>query len=186
MPFDALLLPPRPRLLAELLDEHGATGVPLEALETHKHAQRERFAPSFWHQHQTWLPVGLIGSVTCMAVSGGLANGMAPASMLPSGLTLGWLGVMTLLIVFGVFRVSAGADWEERWVAPEALADLGVPPRIAWLARTLIAEASGTSLILGELKRQEVVLDPYLLLECDGERVCLGIWDDDRIIAAAA
>ena len=68
MPFDALVLPPRPRLLAELLDEHGAIGVPLEALETHKQVQLERFAPSFWHQHQTWLPVGLIGSVTCMAV----------------------------------------------------------------------------------------------------------------------
>jgi hypothetical protein len=30
-----------------------------------------------------------------------------------------------------------------------------------------------------------VVLDPYLLLECDGERICLGIWDEDRVIAAA-
>jgi hypothetical protein len=29
------------------------------------------------------------------------------------------------------------------------------------------------------------VLDPYLLLECDGERVCLGIWDENRIIATA-
>ena len=185
MPFDALLLPPRPRLLAELLDEHGTTGVPLEALETHKQIQLERFAPSFWHQHQTWLPVGLIGSVTCMAVSGGLANGMAPASFLPSGLTLIWLSVMTLLIVFGVFRVTAGANWEEHWVAPEALADLGVPPGVAWLARSLLRAAPSATLILGELKRQEVVLDPYLLLECDGERVCLGIWDEDRIIAAA-
>src|SRR5215472_13385954 len=128
MPFDALLAPARPRSLAECLREYGAVPVPLEVLALHKRTQLERFAPSFWHQHQTWLPVGLIGSVTCMAVSGGLANGMAPASMLPSGLTLGWLSVMTLLIVFGVFRVSAGVNWEERWVAPETLADLGVPP----------------------------------------------------------
>ena len=63
MPFDALLAPARPRLLAEILDDHGATPVPLEALAAHMRAQRERFAPSFWHQHQTWLPMGLIGSV---------------------------------------------------------------------------------------------------------------------------
>jgi hypothetical protein len=30
------------------------------------------------------------------------------------------------------------------------------------------------------------VLDPYLLLERDEERVCLGIWGGRRIIAAAA
>jgi hypothetical protein len=120
-----------------------------------------------------------------MATTGGLANGMAPGSFLPSGLTLGWLSVMGLLIVFGVFRVSAGASWEEHWVAPEVLAALGVPSRIASMARALCREAPGAILILGELKQQEVVLDPYLLLERDGECVCLGIWDGDRIIASA-
>ncbi len=40
-----------------------------------------------------------------------------------------------------------------------------------------------TRLILGELKREETVLDPYLLIEHDGESVCLGIWEDDKIIA---
>jgi len=30
-----------------------------------------------------------------------------------------------------------------------------------------------------------VVLDPYLLLQHDGQLVCLGIWDGKRIIAAA-
>ena len=186
MPFDALLAPPRPRLLAEILDEHGATPVPLEALAAHMRAQRERFAPSFWHQHQTWLPVGLIGSVFCMAMSGGIANGVLPGSLLPSWLSLFWLGVMTLLIVFGVFRVHAGARWEERVVAAEMLIELGVPSRIALLARELWREAPGSILVLGELLQQEVVLDPYLLLERDGERVCLGIWDGRRIIAAAA
>ena len=52
-----------------------------------------------------------------MAMSGGIANGVLPGSLLPSWLSLFWLGVMTLLIVFGVFRVHAGARWEERVVA---------------------------------------------------------------------
>jgi hypothetical protein len=172
MPLDSLLLR-RPSLLAEL------EPVPLEALEAHKRAQLERFAPSFWYQHQTWLPVGLIGSVGCMAASGGLVHSMAPQ------LSLGWLCVMTLLVVFGVFRVSAGAEWEERRVAPEGLDAAGVPGRIAAVARALCRETPQAALILGELKQQEVVLDPYLLLERDGERVCLGIWDGERVTAAA-
>ena len=61
-----------------------------------------------------------------------------------------------------------------------------MPLRIALLARDLRREAPGSILVLGELVQQEVVLDPYLLLERDGERVCLGIWDGRRIIAAAA
>ena len=66
------------------------------------------------------------------------------------------------------------------------LIELGVPSRIALLARELWREAPGSILVLGELLQQEVVLDPYLLLERDEERVCLGIWDGRRIIAAAA
>ena len=186
MPFDALLTPPRSRTLGEVLDDLAARPVPLEALAAHKQMQLERFAPSFWHQHQTWLPVGLIGSVVCMAMSGGITNGMMPGSLVPSWLSLFWLGVMALLIVFGVFRVSAGARWEERCVDAAMLTELGVPPAIARLARDLHEEAPGAALILGELLQQEVVLDPYLLLECAGERICLGIWDGRRIIATAS
>ena len=182
MPFDALLSPP---LLAEVLEDHGATPVAMETLAAHKQAQLDRFAPSFWHQHQTWLPVGLIGSVFCMAMSGGIANGMLPGSLVPSWLSLFWLSVMASLIVFGVFRVSAGARWEERIVTLEMLLDLGAPPRISLLARDLQRAMIGSTLILGELLREEVVLDPYLLLEADGERICLGIWEDRRVIAAA-
>jgi hypothetical protein len=184
MPFDALLAPAQPRFLVEVLDELGVTPVPLQALAAHKQAQLERFAPSFWHQHQTWLPVGLIGSVFCMAMSGGIANRVLPGSLLPSWLSLFWLSVMALLIVFGVFRVSAGARWEHRVVAAEMLIDIGVPPHIARLARELHREAAGSALVLGELLREAVVLDPYLLLVRDGERVCLGIWDERRIIAS--
>lgn len=185
MPFDALLGSVRPRPLADLLVDCDATPVPMEALASHKRAQLDRFAPSFWHQHQAWLPVGLIGSVACMALSGGLTNSAMPGSLLTSWLSLFWFSVMVLLIVFGVFRVSAGARWEERVVTADVLLELGVPRRIALLGRDLQLHTQGSTLILGELLQQEVVLDPYLLFECDGQRICLGIWDGQRIIAAA-
>ena len=185
MPFDALSAPTRPRLLADVLLEQGLAPVSWQTLTEHKRAQQETLRPSFWHQHQTWLPVGLIGSVGCMAASGGFANRIMPASMLPSWLALGWMCVIAMLVVFGVFRGHAGSHWEERWVAGAWLRGLGVPEPIAAIALSLHREAPGSALILGELVQEEVVLDPYLLLEHDGEQVCLGIWDGGRIVACA-
>lgn len=186
MPFDAMPAPRPPGTLGQILDRYGAAPVSLDVLSAHKRTQLERFAPGFWNRHQAWLPVGLIGSVFCMAMSGGIANRALPNSLLPSWLSLFWLGVMTLLIVFGVFRLSAGARWEERPAAPDMLLQLGVPLPIARLARDLQQEAKGSGLVLGELLQEEVVLDPYLLLEQGSERVCLGIWDGRRIVAMAS
>jgi len=185
MPFDALLAPVRPRLLADVLDDHAITPVAWQRLTDHKQAQLAKFTPSFWHQHQMWLPYGLLASVGCMAMTGGLANGSVPGLTLPSWLTLAWMCVIALLIMFGVFRAHGGSYWEERWVPGGALGGLGVPESIAAIARALHRDLPGSTLILGELLQEEVVLDPYLVLEFDGESVCLGIWDGARIIASA-
>ncbi len=186
MPFDALVAPVRPPSLPDVLEQQGITTVPWTVLEAHKQAQLDKFPPGFWYHHQTLLPVGLLGSVGCMAASGGLAHGMLPiGSVFPSFITLLWLGVVTMLIVLGVFRAHGGSRWEERWVTTHWLEQIGVPKPIAMMARALHRELPGSSLILGELLREEVVLDPYLLLEHDGGLVCLGIWEGERIIAAA-
>ena len=186
MPFDALVAPTRLKTLAEILRDHGLTPVSQQVLAEHKRAQLEKFRPGFWQQHQTWLPIGLLGSVGCMAASGGFANRLMPASVLPSWLTLVWMCVIVLLVVFGVFRGHAGSHWEERWVAGGWLRGLGVPEPIAAIALSLHRDAPGSSLMLGELIEEEIVLDPYLLLVQDGESVCLGIWDGGRIVACAA
>ncbi len=185
MPFDALVAPARATPLAELLEERGLSPVSWQILADHKRAQLDRFRASFWQQHQTWLPVGLFGSVGCMAASGGFANRMMPGSVLPSWLTLAWMCVIALLVLFGVFRGHGGSHWEERWVSADWLRGLGVPEPIASLARQLHRSMPGSTLILGELIHEEVVLDPYLLLGCDGELVCLGVWDGQRIVACA-
>ena len=185
MPFDALVAPARQKLLREILDEQGITPVSLELLAEHKQAQLDRFAPSFWFRHQALLPTALLGSVAGMAASGGLAQQIGHGSPWPSVLTLGWMCVIAMLIGAGVFRVRAGSHWEERWVPVQWLGDLGVPEPIARVARQLSREVPGSALILGELIQEEVVLDPYLMLECDGETVCLGIWDDGKLVACA-
>jgi hypothetical protein len=60
-----------------------------------------------------------------------------------------------------------------------------VPLPIAQLARDVQRKAPGSAVILGELLKEAVVLDPYLLLEYGNERICLGIWDGRRIVAMA-
>lgn len=186
MPFDALVAPEQPTSLPDMLARLGVTPVSLETLEAHKQAQLERFAPSFWYRHQPLLPAALLGSVGCMAATGGVTQQMIPGGSPVSGwVTLGWMCVIGLLIGAGVFRVRAGSHWEERWVPADWLPGLGVPEPIALLARELCRQVPGAALILGELKQEHVVLDPYLLLDCDGMQVCLGIWDDGTIIASA-
>lgn len=185
MPFDALVAPVRQKSLCEILEDQGIRPVSLEALAAHKQAQVERFAPSFWYRHQALLPTALLGSVAGMAASGGLAQQLGHGSPWPSVLTLGWMCVIAMLIGAGVFRVRAGSHWEERWVPVSWLDDLGVPEPIARLARSLYRETPGSALILGELIQEEVVLDPYLLLERDGEMVCLGVWEEGCVIACA-
>lgn len=187
MPFDALVAPPQPKLLSEMLAERGITPVSQEVLHAHKQAQLERFAPSFWYRHQPILPVALLGSVGCMAASGGFAQrALSDASPVPGWLTLAWMCIIGLLIGAGVFRVRAGSYWEERWVPADWLRGLGVPEPIAALAREMCRQVPGSTLILGELKQEYVVLDPYLLLVCDDETVCLGIWERDVIVACAS
>jgi hypothetical protein len=186
MPFDALVAPPQPQLLSDAVAECGVTPVSLAVLNAHKQAQLQRFAPSFWYRHQPVLPVALLGSVACMAVTGGVTQRiMAGGSAVSGWLTLGWMCIIAMLIGAGVFRVRAGSHWEERWVPVEWLHGLGVPEPIARTAWQLTREVPGTAVILGELKQEHVVLDPYLLIERDGEQVCLGIWDGDEIVACA-
>jgi hypothetical protein len=184
MPFDALPAPPEPRTLAQVLDDRRIVPVGWSSLAAHNQAQLARYQPSFWQRHEAWLPIALVGSVGCMAAGGGLTHQIeAATSLLSWSPTLIWMGSFALLIVFGVFRVHPGAYWQERIVPVEDLDRLGVPTEIAATTRTLHRDLPGSELILGELIQQEVVLDPYLILACNTEMACLGIWDDQGVIA---
>src|ERR1700733_6143417 len=152
MPFDALIAPPEAKTLAQALDDRRIVPVGWASLAAHKQTQLTRFQPSFWQRHEAWLPIALVGSVGCMAASGGLTHAItASASLLTWTPTLIWLGSFALLIVFGVFWVRARAYWQDRNVPAEDLDRLGVPRAIAATARKLHRDVPGSELILGEL-----------------------------------
>jgi hypothetical protein len=186
VPFDALLAPPEPGTLAQALDDRCIVPIDLASLAAHKHAQLARYQPSFWQRNEAWLPIALVGSIGCMAASGGLTRGMAAGtSLLGWCPTLIWMSSFALLIVFGVFRVRAGAYWQERPVPVEDLTRLGIPRDIAATAKLLHGDLPGSELVLGELMQQQVVVDPYLMVVCHDEVACLGIWDETGVIACA-
>jgi hypothetical protein len=186
MPLDALSGSVRIESLAELLQERDIRPVDWITLNAHKQSQLQRFGPSFWYKHQSSLGFALIGSVGLMAVTAGAAHTiLLPSSPVAMWIATAWICLMAALIMSGTIRARAGSHWEERWLPVDLLDDLGVPQPIAALARSLQREIPGSTLILGELIRESVVLDPYLLLVRGEERVCLGVWDDAGIIARA-
>jgi hypothetical protein len=184
MPFDAALA--NPPSLSEALARRGLIPVGWEFLAEHKQDQVRRHGPEFLYRHQALMPIALMLTVAGMAATGPLLQETARQhEFLPWCISLGWMGLFAGLVCMGLRRVRAGAHWEERWIHVNWLQRLDVPEPIAALARDLSREVPGSTLTLGELVQEEVVLDPYLIIECGAERVCLGIWEDGRIVACA-
>ena len=185
MPFDALIAVERNRTLRDVLDENGITPVGWDTLLEHKQAQLKRFGPSFWYRYQAVLSVALIIASPAIGAGAAAIHGFSPAwNSLSIGFSFAWMCMVALVTGTGIIRVRAGSHWRERIVPVSRLAGIGMPAPIAQVARELTAELPRPTLILGELIREEAVLDPYLLLEHGDQCVCLGVWENDRVVAS--
>jgi hypothetical protein len=186
MPFDALVAAPRQRTISEALEAHGLTPVSWETLGEHKLEQQRKFGPSFWYRHQAMLSISLIVASPAVGAVVGATQGFTPhASALTIASSFVWMCMVALITGTGLIRLRAGSHWEERRVPVSFLTGFDVPEPIAQVARLLQDDVPRSRLILGELKRDEAVLDPYLLLESGDECVCLGIWEDGHVVACA-
>ncbi len=183
MPFDALVAVTRQRTLADTLEHHRLTRVSWKTLAEHKAEQQRRYGPSFWYRHQAMLSIMLVVTSPAAGAIAAASGGFnAHSGVLAITGSFVWMCMVALITGTGVIRLRAGSHWEER----EVRSFVDVPEPIARTARLLKGEMPGARLILGELKREETVLDPYLLIEHQGECVCLGIWENDQVIACAA
>lgn len=184
MPFDALIAVTPRRAISDALQRRNLTPVPWERLIEHKLSQQRRFGPSFWYRYQAAVSIGLVMASPLVGVIVGATQGFSPHS---SALTIAssfvWMCMVALITGTGLVRLRAGSHWEERLVPGGFLAGHDVPEPIAKIARAVQLDVPGSTLILGELKREEVVLDPYLLIEHGDECVCIGIWENDRVVA---
>jgi hypothetical protein len=182
MPFDALVAVTRRKTLSDALDAHRLDPVRWETLAAHKIEQRRRYGPSFWYRHQAAVSILLvIASPAAGAMAAATGGFTAHSGVLAITGSFVWMCMVALLTGTGIIRLRAGSHWEEREVL--TIADL--PEPIAKVARQLQTDVPQARLILGELKREETVLDPYLLIEHHGECFCLGIWENNRVIAGA-
>jgi hypothetical protein len=183
MPFDALVAVTRRKTLSDALDDHRLDPVPWETLAAHKVEQQRRYGPSFWYRHQAVVSIMLVvASPAAGAVAAGIGGFTAHSGVLAITGSFVWMCMVALITGTGMIRLRAGSHWEER----EVLTYSNFPEPIARVARLLQSDIPHARLIIGELRREETVLDPYLLIEHAGECVCLGIWEHDEVIACAA
>jgi hypothetical protein len=182
MPFDALVAVTRQRTLTDTFEDHRLNPVPWNKLAEHKAQQQRRYGPSFWYRHQAMLTIALVvTSPAAGAIAAATGGFNAHSGVLAITGSFVWMCMVALITGTGMIRLRAGSHWEER----EVLTLRDVPEPIARVARLLKADVPGARVILGELKREETVLDPYLLIEHRGECACLGIWENDTVIACA-
>ncbi len=73
----------------------------------------------------------------------------------------------------------------ERRILERELTVAKIPTAIRGVAYATKREFPPARLILGELRQDTVVLDPYLIAEYGDDRVVLGIWDGAEVIACA-
>jgi len=185
MPFDALVAVTRQRTLSDALDAHRLDPISWDTLAAHKVEQQRRYGPSFWYRHQAAVSILLVVASPVAGIVAGASGGFtAHSGVLAIAGSFMWMCMVALITGTGLVRLRAGSHWVERGVPTTFLAD--VPEPIARIARLLHDDVPGSRLIVGELKRQETVLDPYLLIEHDGECFCLGIWENGRVFACAA
>ena len=187
MPFDALVAPPRQNALLKALEIHRIAPVSWATLVDHKVTQRQKFGPSFWFRHQTKVSIALIAASPVVGTVVGAFQGFsAHSSALAVASSFMWMCLVAMLTGTGLIKLRAGASWQERRVTADELDALQVPRQIAAVARSVHRMLPDADIVLGELKRHEVVLDPYLVLEHRDERICLGIWEDGKVIAASS
>ena len=174
------LLSPRTTLAGALATQE-IDPVPLDVLREHRDEQIRLNPPSFLYRHR-WVAPGLTMASFLVSIGAAALVGSSQAAV---SVILGGMLPALAGIVLASRRVKGEAYWTERRVSEHGLEAAGVPREIATTARMIKRELPTARLVLGELRQDTVLLDPYLIAEFGEERAVLGIWDGDRIIAVA-
>jgi len=187
MPFDAAVLN-KPITLHDHLALLGITPVPMDTLIEHKKAQ-EGLHKAHWITKR-WPPITLfaiqLAAFEFLLNAPINPNGHFVASVIALLMamlaTMMWIGVIGGF--YGLFNVKVYGKPEWVHFTAHSFHDFMIPTPIRDVMQEVRRNLPGT-LIIGELRQREVVLDPYVLFVRDGETVCLGIWIDRDVIACA-
>jgi len=180
MPFDALD-GSQSVTLTEYLRNEGITPVPMDRLFAHKKKMLRQHRASRW---LTPLPYMLIGAATAVSLAILFPFFFLIPAIVVAGMSISALSfvIVALLSDAGMIRLAGKPYWTEYvsldWTVP--------PAEIAKVVRHVQATLPPNgALIYGELKQDQVLLDPYIVLSIHGVPACLGIWDESMVIACA-
>lgn len=198
MPFDNRRL-----VLTETAAMVGLKPIPMETLQAYKKKQLRKH-PGSWAYHHDHAMAKILAfgalivwaAATCiaLALSLYLTRGLPDAACIFIS-----FGVTGAVVVGGGFAFCGFMDWAStsiQFKGPASWQEArmsfhylpsDVPERIRETARKLHEEL-GTGRVqftVGTLYQHTKILDPYLVAQCDMERICLGIWDGEKIIACA-
>ncbi len=167
--------------LTEAVERLGLRPVPGDLLEAHRREQVRRNPASFFFRHR-WIAPLLTVSSFAVSVAGAALVGtsVAAVSVILAGMLPALAG-----IVLASRKVRGEAYWVERRILERELGAAKIPTAIRGVAYATKREFPPARLILGELRQDTVVLDPYLIAEYGDDRVVLGIWDGAEVIACA-
>lgn len=181
--------------LADVAGWHSVTPVPLEILEAHKRAEVNKH-PGYRYYRLIPVVLNVAYLTVALGVIGFIPIFLSQAFDVEGDLLLALSVTFIICGTCALYFVSLGfsrladnvqfygpATWSEREISLE---DLDAPKSIKLVARQIMQDDDGDMrLVLGELTQASVTLDPYLVIERNGERIILGIWDGDRIIRQA-
>jgi hypothetical protein len=192
--------------LAEEVRWLGVRQVPDSVLEQHKRGEVAKHPADWGYQHPLLLAIGFpLGLFS--GISGAITGICIAVDRYPIiGLMIAVASLLLLIILRhllpkgderGRVHLKGPAQWREwmlQYPSRNTLlaGSFGVPQEIATIALDLQSQIPGSWLVVGELRQNHRLLDPYLLLCVDPahpgdvrQQICLGIWDGDTIIHKA-
>jgi hypothetical protein len=189
MPFDATGFTVE-TTLDELLKRLGVTPVPMAQLVAHKKEQLRLNPPSLFATPKPFVLCGMLGGFAALGshlLSGETAGaGMVLLIMLASLCAMASsFFIASAIVGIAGMRLMGRAYWREAYSS--ACFDPAIPEPIREVVQHVRRHIPPNGLVMtGELIQNEAVIDPYVTVHLNGQRACLGIWLDDKVIACAS
>lgn len=190
MPLDM-----RQTSLADLATQVGVTPIANDLLERHKVAEIEKHPGSWIYAHSiyfeilfnialTFAVLGTTTGVTLTFVC--LFLDLRDDALIPAVLGLVSFGIACVLISRQGYRTYGPGRWVETILSWRVfLNDATIPKQARDIVR-LIGHDPDVQIVKGELVRNSVVLDPYLVMRRGDEQIVIAVWDDVGILHLAA
>lgn len=184
MPFDAMV-DIRRATLSDRLAVLGITPVPMAVLEAHKAEQVRQYPRSVFLTSKPYVLAACLGGALRFLLT--FVVPPEPVSATIAGSTI-FAGIFAMLTGMGavIYSQRRGLRDTPRWVeyfVPSYYHQIPAP--ISEVVREVRRWVPEACMIEGKLMQKTTVLDPYILVQYNDEVACLGIWDDQTVIACA-